>query len=256
MNAPKRFLCTACGKCCYGRLPLTYKDAMAFSGLFPLCLVWTPVQRGSKDFRLARELGVLVPLPDRRELVSLIMPTAYIPGNFPCPALEDGKMCGIHRDKPSRCKTMPFYPYRDEKNQEDFLRPRQGWECDVSEAAPIVYDQRVILQRDDFDREIGDLRAQVPLLRRYAEYMFKYTAALPEMLWTASMQEKGGEVVTSLSSFLTAIRHEEAAQIASKQLPILFDLTARTATDPKLADFHKYYSGWAKEMGFLAQTRS
>lgn len=256
MSDPRRFLCTACGKCCYGRLPLTYKDAMAHAGLFPLSMVWTPVQRGSKDFRIIRELGVQVPLSGNRELASLVVPTAFIPAAFPCPALVGGKLCGIHQDKPSRCKTMPFYPYRDERSQGDGLRPREGWECDASETAPLVYDGKTILAREDFDREKSDLREQVPLLRRYAEYMFKYSPALPERLWQASTREKGGEIVTSLSSFLTAIRHPDAPQIASQQAPILNSFAARTAGDPKLAEFHAYYSGWSKEMAYLSGTPS
>jgi uncharacterized protein YchJ len=67
-------------------------------------------------------------------------------------ATEEGDQAEIEfvmeirrREKPSRCKTMPFYPYREEKNQAEFLKPREGWECDVSEAAPIVYAGREIV---------------------------------------------------------------------------------------------------------------
>lgn len=256
MGEPRHFLCTTCGKCCYGQLPLTCKDAIAFSGLFPLCMVWTPVQRGSKDFRMARELGAIIPQADGKELVSLIVPTAFIPGAFPCPALEDKKICGIHDRKPSRCKAMPFYPYREERFQGEFLRPREGWECDISEHAPIIHDGKILVLREDFDREKNELLDQVPLLRRYAEYMLKYTASLASRLWTASNQPKGGRVVTSLSSFLTAIRHPDAAGIASKQLPVLEEYAARTSADPKLAEFHAYYSGWAKEAAHMSRTPS
>ncbi len=252
MNGPLRFLCTACGKCCHGQLPLTLKDAFAYAGLFPLCMIWTPVQRGSRDFRMARELGVAVPLTGGREMVSLIVPTSFIPSTYPCPALVDGKMCGIHREKPSRCKAMPFYPYTEERYQAGYLRPRQGWECDVSEAAPIAYDGKRIVLRDDFDIEKNDLRDQVPVLRGYAEHMLKYSPTLPERLWQASLQEKGGQIVTSLSSLLTATRHPEAAEIASKQLPVLNAYAAKTSGDPKLSDFHAYYSGWAKEMEYMS----
>lgn len=253
MAESNRFLCTACGKCCHGQVPLTYKDAIAFAGLFPLCMVWTPVQRGSKDFRITSELGAVIPLPDGKELVSLIVPTAFLPSSFPCPALVDQKMCGIHREKPSRCKTMPFYPYRDEKNQGDFLRPKEGWECDTSAEAPIVYAGREIVAREDFDRERNHLIEQVPVLRRYAEYMLKYSGSLPARLWHASTQSNGGYIVTSLSSLLTAVRHPDSREIAGKQLPVLNDYAAKTAGDPKLADFHAYYSGWSKEMAHLAR---
>jgi Fe-S-cluster containining protein len=234
-------------------LPLTYKDAIAFAGLFPLCLVWTPVQKGSKDYKQARELGIAVSLPGGKELASLIVPTAFIPGTFPCPALLDQKTCGIHRDKPSRCKTMPFYPYREERFQGEFLRPREGWECDVSQDAPLVYDGKRVTLREDFDREKNDLLEQVPVLRRYAEYMFKYVETLPAQLWLASMQSGGGRIVASLSSFLTAIRHPEADRIAAKQVAILDEYAARTAGDPKLAEFHSYYSAWSKEMAHMSR---
>ncbi len=256
MSESHRFQCTLCGKCCYGQVPLTYKDAIAHAGLFPLGIIWTPVQRGSKDFKRVRELGVSIPLPAPKELVSLIVPTAFIPSTFKCPALVDGKMCGIQKEKPSRCKTMPFYPYRDERFQGENLKPKQGWECDISDAAPIVYDGKSIVLREDFDQEKTDLLEQIPILKKYAEYMFKYSAGLAERLWQASMQEKGGHIITSLSSLLTAIRHPDAVQIASKQLPVLKAYAAMTASDPKLGEFNAYYSGWAMEMTYLSEPRS
>jgi Fe-S-cluster containining protein len=252
MDGPRRFSCIACGKCCYGQVPLTLKDAFTFAGLFPLGIVWTPVQRGSGDFRLVRTLGVTLPRPDGKELASLIVPTAFLPATFACPALADGKTCGIQREKPSRCKTMPFYPYREEKNQAELLKPREGWECDISDSAPIVYEGRKIVPREDFDREKADLLEQVPQLRRYAEYMLKYSAGLSDRLWAASLQEKGARVVTSLSSLLTALRHPESAGIARQQEPVLRKYAGLTAIDPKLGEFHAYYSGWAREMGHLA----
>src|SRR5689334_10895219 len=94
MSESKHFHCTSCGKCCYGSLPLTLKDAMTYSGLFPLCLVWTPVQKGSKDFKMAKMLGASLPLANGNEIATLIVPTAFLPASFPCPALVDQKLCG------------------------------------------------------------------------------------------------------------------------------------------------------------------
>jgi Fe-S-cluster containining protein len=253
LEGPRRFSCTACGKCCYGQVPLSLKDALRFAGLFPIGIAWTPVQRGSRDFRMTRTLGVTLPFADGRELASLIVPTAWLPAAFHCPALVDGKLCGIHAEKPARCKSMPFYPYREERFQGDFLKPREGWECDVSGEAPIVYDGKTVLQREDFDREKLDLMGQVPDLRRYADYMLKYSAGLAERLWAASAQEKGAKVVTSLSSLLTALRQPDSAAIARKQRPVLETYIAKTAEDPRLAEFHAQYFGWAKEMAYLAQ---
>jgi hypothetical protein len=58
--------------------------------------------------------------------------------------------------------------------------------------------------------------------------------------------------VTSLSSLLTALRYSEAARLARQQEPILRKYAGLTADDPKLFEFHAYYSAWAPEMGHLA----
>jgi Fe-S-cluster containining protein len=247
------FHCTACGKCCYGQLPLTCKDAFANAAIFPLCLVWTPLRYGSKDYALVAALGTTIKLADRKELAVLIVPTAYLPSSFPCPALGDDNLCTIHRNKPSRCKTMPFYPYREERYQSELLTPRKGWACDTSTAAPLVFQDKKIVFRDDFDQERKELLAQVPLLRGYAEYMLKYSPSLVNSLVQAASKTKAGHVVTSLSSFLTATKHPEAKQIAQLQLPVLNNYAEKTAGDLQLTDFHKNYLNWSKEMAYWAQ---
>ena len=247
------FHCTACGKCCYGQLPLTCKDAFANAAIFPLCLVWTPLRYGSKDYALVAALGTTIKLADRKEFAVLIVPTAYLPSSFPCPALGDDNLCTIHLSKPSRCKTMPFYPYREERYQSELLTPRKGWACDTSTAAPLVFQDKKIVFRDDFDQERKELLAQVPLLRGYAEYMLKYSPSLVNSLVQAASKTKAGHVVTSLSSFLTATKHPEAKQIAQLQLPVLNNYAEKTAGDLQLADFHKNYLNWSKEMAYWAQ---
>ena len=173
-----RFSCTACGKCCHGWLPLTLKDAVAHAGRFPLAMVWTPVRSNAKFYDLATRLGQTVRLPNRKTVAVLVQPTAYLPPSYPCPELRADNLCGIHADKPSRCRTMPFYPYREEKDQADLLIPRKGWQCDVSAAAPVVYSNHAILDRADFDRERGELLDQAPVMRAYVDYILKY------MPWT------------------------------------------------------------------------
>ena len=249
----KHFQCTSCGKCCYGQLPLTSKDAFANVERFPLCLVWTPVQQGSKDFKRVSEIGTTIKLADRKELAVLIVPTSFIPSSFPCPALRDDNLCGIHSDKPSRCRTMPFYPYREERYQAELLTPRQGWECDTSTDAPLVFQNNKIIPRDDFDREGNDLSEQVPMLRRYSDYMLKYSYSLISSLTIAAQSGKSGQIVTSLSSFLTATKNPNAKQIAQHQFPILESYVAKTAGDPALLHFHQNYTNWAKEMAYLAR---
>jgi Fe-S-cluster containining protein len=252
MTDTKHFFCTSCGKCCFGALPLTVKDAVAYAGLFPLCFLWTPVHKGSIDFKMAKSLGASL-VVDGQDIATFIVPTAYLPSTFPCPALIDQKLCGIHREKPSRCKTMPFYPYRDEKFQEEFLKPRAGWECDTSPEAPAVLQGRQMLQRQDFDQEKTDLVEQAPILRHYAEFMLKYSPALAKNLLAASNQKSGRQIVTSLSSFLTAAKRADAKEIAAKQVPVLLNYANQTSSDPKLLEFHHQYRMWSKEMTYLSQ---
>lgn len=256
MARVKHFQCTECGMCCYGQLPLTCKDAFANASRFPLCFVWTPLRQGSKDYPLVATLGTTIKLTGRKELAVLITPTAYIPSSFPCPALGDDNLCSIHSNKPSRCKTMPFYPYREERYQAELLTPRQSWACDTSTAAPLVFQDNTIIFRNDFDNERQELLEQVPILRRYADYMLKYSASLVNNLIHASNKVKAGHVITSLSSFLTASKNADAKHIAQLQLPLLNDYVAKTAGDVKLAEFHRNYLNWSKEMAYLSQAQS
>lgn len=248
----RRFHCTACGKCCYGQLPLSWKDAVAQAHRFPIAIVWTPVLQGSRDFKQVKDLGVFIKLPDRRELASLIVPTSFIPSTFPCPALSTENLCSIHKEKPARCKSMPFYPYRDERLQADNLILKKDWQCDTSDAAPVIYENQKVLQREDFDLERAELIDQVPILRRYAEYMFKYTPAIVGQLAIAASKQTNAHIVTSLSSFLTAIRYPETKLISSKQLPVLKDFAEKTLGKSEYSDFHRRYTEWIKEMTYLS----
>lgn len=258
MAGARHFHCTACGLCCYGWLPLSLDDAVTHAERFPLALVWTPVRPGGRAYALAARLGVKVTLRDRKEVAVLIVPTAYIPPALPCPALAADGRCGIHADKPSRCRTMPFYPWREEHDQAELLVPRKGWACDISAAAPVVYRDRAILDRGDFDRERQQLEQQVPVIRTYGAYMLKYRPWLVDGLAKAAAKPAAGHVVTSLSSFLTATRRPDAALLAARQLPVLRAYADKTASDPALADYHQQYSSWAQEMAYLAEraTRS
>jgi Fe-S-cluster containining protein len=252
----KHFHCTACGKCCYGQLPLTIKDAFANVGRFPLAMLWTPLKQGAKDYSMVSDLGITIKLPDRKELAVLIVPSLYIPSSFPCPALGDDNLCSIHAIKPSRCKTMPFYPYREEQYQAELLTPRKEWACDVSTAAPVVFEGKNIVAREDFDQERQELLLQVPVIRTYANYMLKYYPLLVNSLAKATFQKVGGQVVTSLSSFLTATRNSNAQDIARQQLPLLIEYMNKTTQKTEFAEFHKNYASWVKEMDFLSKIKN
>ncbi|AWK87390.1 YkgJ family cysteine cluster protein [Azospirillum thermophilum] len=251
-----RFSCTACGACCHGWLPLTLADAVAHAGRFPLAMVWTPVRPNARSYDLATRLGATLRLPNRKTVAVLIVPTAYLPPSHPCPELRDDGRCAIHGTKPSRCRTMPFYPYREERDQADLLIPRKGWACDVSAAAPAVYRNHTILDRTDFDRERAELLDQAPVIRRYADYMVKYMPWILGELAKLPPGPAGGSLVTSLSSFLTATRRPDAAQIAAAQAPLFQAMAGRTRDDPALRDYHRNYAGWAREMEALARRAS
>ncbi|MCX7139651.1 MAG: YkgJ family cysteine cluster protein [Proteobacteria bacterium] len=249
----RRFHCTACGKCCSGSLPLTLADAWTHAGRFPLAMVWTPLRRENKAFHLASRIGATVKLGGRKEIAVLIATTAYMPDSFSCPELGSDGRCAIHAAKPLRCRTMPFYPYREEADQADLLSPRRGWECDTSAAAPVVYRDNKIVARGDFERERGALLQEAPLMRAYAEYMLKYMPLLADTLAAGANKGAGGTAVTSLSSFLTATRQRDVSALASRQLAVLNEFAARTAGRAELAEYHKHYAGWAKEMDYLSK---
>lgn len=245
------FACTGCGECCYGQLPLTVKDALINAGRFPLALLWTPLRKGSKDFPLVSRLGVSVPLPKHPGLAALVVPTSYIPPAMPCPALGADNLCTIHANKPTRCKTMPFYPYRDEQFQHELLKPGKGWECDTTAGAPIVFQNGKLTQRDDFDQERSDLEEQVPLIRQFASYQFRYNPMLAATLALEAAKSSPGQVVTSLSSFLTATRNPDSQTVARQQQPVLAAYLEKTAGRPEFRGFHAQYGAWLEEMDYL-----
>lgn len=68
----------------------------------------------------------------------------------------------------------------------------------------------------------------------------------------AALKPKAGQVITSLSSFLTATRNPDTRQIAEKQRSVLNAYADKTAKQQGLEDFHQRYVAWAKEMAFLS----
>ena len=116
-----------------------------------------------------------------------------------------------------------------------------------------MYQDHKIVDRVDFDRERRELQNEVPLLKRYAEYMFKYSLSLSSSLMLATGKTKANQIVTSLSSFLTATKNPDVRSIAQQQLPILNAYAEKTSGDPKVAFFHNNYVNWSKEMAYLAR---
>ena len=236
----RRFHCTACGKCCFGWLPLSLDDAIANAGRFPLAMIWTTLGQGAKSFALTAELGTTVELRNRKRIALQIAPTAYIPPAFPCPALAPDGLCGIHADRPPRCRTMPFSPYREENDQADLLVPKPGWLCDTTAGAPVVYRDGKVVSREDFDRERRALVDQAATLRVYADRLVtnpEVAAAVEK----AAKNPRGGYVVLNFSAILPRLQQVDAAAFSRLQLPVLTEFADRTAGIAELADYHRYY---------------
>lgn len=242
------FQCSACGKCCYGWLPLTIKDALELAGRLPLAMVWTPVRTASKAFDLTAKFGLTVRTRDKRPLAVRIVPTGYLPPSMPCPALTADNLCGIHTTKPARCRTMPFFPYREESDQRDLLIPRPGWACDTSPAAPVVYRGKEVVDRTDFDRERSEIREQTPVFRAYGEGLMGSVTTMIDNLVRAAMKPGGGHVAVSFASLLRRLEGVDKAAIAAAQCAVLGDFAARVAHQPDLAEYRRNYDDWAWEM--------
>jgi Fe-S-cluster containining protein len=248
----RRFQCTACGKCCFGWLPLTLEDAIGWAGRSPLAVVWTPVKPASKAYELTAKFGITVRSRDKKSLAVRIVPTSYIPPSLPCPELGSDNLCQIQTNKPSRCRTMPFFPYREESDQADLLVPRAGWLCDVSAAAPVVYRDKAILEHEDFDRERSEIIKQTPILRAYGEWVLKTAPAMLDDLAKAAMKPGGGHVVVSFASLLRRLSDVDKISIAQAQLAMLAKYKEKIAGNPAMAEYQRNYGDWAWEMERLA----
>lgn len=251
MAAERHFACTACGKCCTGLLPLTLVDVAAQADRFPLGVLWTPVRQNQRSFELTARLGTKVRLRDRRTIALRITPVSYVPPTLPCPALgADGK-CAIHDTKPARCRTMPLFPYVEEAEQSAHLVPRKGWECDVSQTAPILFRDRNVTQRADFDAERAQLLAQAPVLKAYAEAQLAGVPGLLDKLGLVASRPLGGDVLLGMATLLPHWPDMDAAGFVRRQGPVLDSFAALTTDDESLREFHHRYRQWSREMARL-----
>ena len=252
----QRFTCTQCGKCCYGWLPLTRDEAFTHASLYPLAMAWTPVHPSSKNFALAERLGLPFQLPNRKRIALLIGAIAYIPPAFPCPALSPDNLCRIHEAKPLRCRTMPFYPFREEADQCDLLVPRKGWMCDTSAQAELVYLNRSICDRTDFDRELAQAQSEAPALRAYAQKTLEQVPAMAARIIKAAQSPSGGRVVMNFSGFLRRDKTQDLIDFAKKQRPVLSFYSEQTKTKPELAAYYRYYSQTEEELAWFEKRGS
>ena len=252
MAGERHFACTACGKCCTGLLPLTLADAAAQADRFPLGVLWTPVRQNQRSFELTARLGAKVRLRDRRTIAVRITALSYVPPTLPCPALAPDGKCAIHDSKPARCRTMPFFPYVEEAEQAAHLVPRKGWDCDVSQAAPILFRERNVVERADFDAERAQLLSQAPVVKAYAEAQLAGVPGLLDKLGMVASRPLGGDVLLGMATLLPHWPGMDAAAFARAQAPVMDAFTELTKDDESLREFHHRYRQWGREMARLA----
>lgn len=249
----KRFACTACGKCCYGILPLTISDAINGADAFPLAISFTPIKQSERHFKLTAQLGTSFQISKRQKVAVLMMPVAHIPASMPCPKLTTNNLCSIHDTKPLRCKTMPFYPYHEEDQQLSLLAPRKDWLCDATMDAPVVYRERKIVDRTNFDIERKELLQDAPALKEYADWLLKFNPSIFSQIMKAVQNRVAGRIFLNFSSFLRIDKRMTLADFALKQHAVLESWEKKTESDPELAEYTAYYSRARAELACYIQ---
>ncbi|WP_197711009.1 hypothetical protein [Chromatium okenii] len=245
----QHFACTGCGKCCHGWLPLTVADAFANAGRFPLALVWTPVPEVSRAFDLTAQLGTVVQIAKRKRVAVLIAPTAYLPPSFPCPALSPEiaapfrrkNRCGVAPCRFIRIAAPPIKP---------IAAAAQRLEVRHFATAPLVYQQRKIVDRSDFDVE-RCLLAEAPMLRTYADTTLKHYPTVLAQLLKAAQNPAAGRFIVGFASLLRWHKAFDPVTFAQAQHPVLCAFAERTAADPTLAIYHRYYQEAAAELAWF-----
>lgn len=223
-------------------LPLTLDEALAHAHRFPLAMVWTVVRPGNASYDMTSRLGTVVQVARRKSVAVLIVPTAYLPPQLPCPELTAEGLCAIHADKPIRCRAMPFYAYKDENDQADMLLPRAGWTCDISRSAPLVYESGKIVDRTEFDSERQKLLVQAPILKAYADRIVVSVAGIVGKLEMLSKQSGGGRLALPFTGILPRLPGADLSAFAAAQLPVLRRYAEQTVDNRPAAAFHQYYS--------------
>lgn len=243
----RHFSCTACGKCCHGWLPLTLDDALRHADRFPLFLLWTPQRPGGKSYDLTAKLGFTLKLKKRKQVAVRVTAVSYVPAHAPCPALGEDGLCGIHETKPQRCRTMPLSGSRAEDDQTDLLIPSPGWECDISDAAPVLYRDKKVVERHDFEAERSQLFKDGEALRPFAEQMLDSLPSLRMELEKMALRPQGGHVIVNFSTLISRLASVDVYDLAAKQLPVMEAFAALTEDNPALNDEHQRYLACAED---------
>lgn len=250
----RHFACTACGLCCYGLVPLTIDEAVQHAARFPLAITITPIKPGTRGHNIVEHIGATVTLPSKKRSWLLITPVAFIPPTVQCPELSADNLCGIHDQKPVRCRAMPFYAYKDEDHQTEVLTPRANWECDTTENAPLVYRDRKIVERDAFDCERQALLDQAEAIRRYSELLLKHSPAILAQIEHAARLPSPGRVVVSFVSIIRYDKRHDLVGFARQQLPVLEKWQTLTNNAPKATEFNNFYRQAGIELGRYVRT--
>lgn len=243
----RHFHCTACGKCCHGWLPLTIPDALANAERFPLFLLWSTARPGGKSYEVTARLGVTLRLKTRKEVAVRVTPFSYVPSASPCPALLADGRCAVHDAKPLRCRAMPFSASRAEDDQTDLLIPKPGWACDVSTAAPLVYRDKTIVARADFEAERHALHQDAQVLKPFAQLMLDGAPPLRLEVEKMALRPGGGGVIVNFSKLVPRLAEVDIFALAAAQLPVMEAFAERTAGDAAQAEAHKRYAACARE---------
>lgn len=236
----QRFACTACGLCCHGMLPLSIEEALKWADTFPLAMSATPIKPGTRGYA-TKEVAVTFSAGAKKPIHLIVTPVAFIPPTAPCPQLADSGLCSIHEEKPQRCRTMPFYAYKDEDSQRDMLIPRSGWKCATGEDAPVVYRDRRIVDRAEFQRERDVISGQSLLLQRYVDTLGQYDPGFVMRTQMASKAAVPGRVIVGFVSWLRQNKDLDVLDFARRQHPVLSDWLEKTSGDPKATQFASYY---------------
>lgn len=236
-----RFSCTACGLCCYGSLPLTFDEALAKAGRFPLAISVTPVKVGSRGQRSIGSMAAKVRLANRKEISVIVSPISFIPPSLPCPELSTDNLCSIQENKPLRCRAMPFIPTRDEDQQATMLVPRSGWRCATDTSAAIVYQGGKILNPTDYNNERAALVQGAPFLQRYIDLLIGIDKAFHARLMKTVQATVPGRVIVGFASMLRVNKKYDLREFADRQIPVLEYWLDRTSAAPGSAQHHSYY---------------
>ncbi len=204
-------------------------------------MVLTPIRQSAKAYKLTAAQGTVLHLAKNKRVAVQISPTSYVPPSFSCPALSADGQCSIHADKPQRCRTMPFSAYREEGDQGALLQAKPGWLCDTSAAAPLVYGDKKVITRTDFDLEARKLKEQAAILRPYADALIAAAPNVAAGLESAARSAKGGTVVLNFTTVLPRLKDVDTAHFARQQVPVLESFAERTKGKPELAGYHQYY---------------